>query len=80
MTGKDLIIYILQNNLENEVVLKDGIFIGFMDEKEAAAKFDVGTATIWGWYSLGVLDGVRFGDTLYFLKNVQDPRKRSDNS
>lgn len=80
MTGKDLILYILRNNLENEVVLKDGIFIGFMDENEAAAKFEVGVGTIWGWYSLGIIDGVRFGDCLYFLKDTQDPRKRSDNS
>ena len=27
MTGKDLIIYILQNDLENEIVIKDGIFV-----------------------------------------------------
>lgn len=30
MTGKELILYILQNNLENEVVIKDGIFIWLM--------------------------------------------------
>ena len=41
MTGRDLIIYIMQNNLEDEVVLKDGFFVGFMDENEAAAKFGV---------------------------------------
>lgn len=75
MTGRDLIIYILKNNLENEVVLKDGIFIGFMDESETAAKFEVGVETIRVWYTLGVLDGVQFGDTLYFLKDVTDPRK-----
>ena len=39
MTGKELILYILQNNLENEVVIKDGIFIWLMNEEEAAAKF-----------------------------------------
>lgn len=75
MTGRDLIIYILKNNLENEVVLKDGIFIGFMTEKEAAVKFEVGVETIRVWYTLGVLDGVEFGDAVYFLKDVEDPRK-----
>jgi hypothetical protein len=44
MTGRDLIVYILQNNLENEPVFKDGKFIGFMTEGEAAEKFDVGVA------------------------------------
>ena len=36
MTGKELILYILQNNLENEQVFRNGIFIGFMDETETA--------------------------------------------
>lgn len=46
MTGKELILYILENDLENEDVIKDGVFIWLMDEKEAAVKFDVGVATI----------------------------------
>ena len=78
MTGRDLIIYILQNNLEDEVVLKDGFFAGFMDENEAAAKFGVGAFTIMAWYSIGALDGIQVGEKLYFLKNAQDPRKRND--
>lgn len=78
MTGRDLIIYILKNNLEDEVVLKDGIFVGFMDEMEAAAKFEVGVETIRVWYTLGVLDGVAFGDTIYFLRDITDPRKGAD--
>ena len=75
MTGRDLIIYIMQNNLEDEVVLKDGFFVGFMDENEAAAKFSVGVETIRVWYSLRMLDGIRVGKKLYFFKNVPDPRK-----
>ena len=71
MTGKDLIIYILQNNLEDEVVLKEGFFVGFMDENEAAVKFNVGVLTIWAWYSIGVLDGIQVGEKLYFMKNAQ---------
>lgn len=75
MTGKDLILYILQNNLEDEVVLKDGFFVGFMDETEAAAKFGVGVWTIRAWHALGVIDGIASGDKLYFLKSMPDPRK-----
>lgn len=75
MTGKDLIIYILENNLENEVVLKDGVFVGFMDEGEAAAKFDVGVWTIRAWYMIGSIEGYRIGNKLYFRKDMQDPRK-----
>ena len=74
MTGKELILYILQNNLENTVVLEDGFFVGFMTEEEAAAKFNVGVATIRAWYHCKMLKGTQIGDSLYFLKDVADPR------
>ena len=74
MTGKELILYILQNNLENTVVLEDGFFIGFMTEEEAAVKFNVGVATIRAWYYCKRLKGTQIGDSLYFLKDVADPR------
>ena len=74
MTGKELILYILQNNLEDTVVLKDGVFIGFMTEEEAAVKFGVGIATIRAWYYCKELTGTQIGDSLYFLKDVADPR------
>ena len=75
MTGKELILYILENDLENEVVIKDGVFIWLMDEKEAAVKFDVGVATVRAWYACGQLDGTKIGDHLYFFRNAKDPRK-----
>ena len=75
MTGKELILYILQNNLENEIVIRDGIFIWLMNEEEAAVKFEVGIATIRAWYACGMLSGTKIGDHLYFLRNVSDPRK-----
>lgn len=75
MTGKELILYILQNDLENEVVIKDGIFVWLMSEEEAAVKFDVGVETIRAWYVRKMLSGTQIGDRLYFLRNVSDPRK-----
>lgn len=74
MTGKELILYILQNNLENTVVLEDGFFVGFMNEEEAALKFNVGVATIRAWYSCKWLKGTKIGDSLYFRKDIADPR------
>lgn len=75
MTGKELILYILQNNLEDEIVIKDGMFIWLMSEDEAAAKFNVGVSTIRTWYTCKMLNGTKIGDHLYFLRNVSDPRK-----
>lgn len=74
MTGKELILYILQNNLEDTIVLENGLFIGFMTEGEAAVKFNVGVETIRGWYSCRWIDGTKIGDSLYFRKDIVDPR------
>jgi hypothetical protein len=74
MTGKELILYILHNNLEDVVVLQNGIFIGFMSEEEAAVKFGVGIATIRAWYVCKMLKGTQIGDSLYFPKDAADPR------
>lgn len=81
MTGKELILYILQNDLENEIVIKDGIFVWLMNEEEAAAKFGVGVATIKAWHIYGILHGTKIGEHLYFLRNTTDPRKdvKNDN-
>lgn len=75
MTGRELIVFILQNNLENETVLKDDFFIGFMNEEETAAKFKVGPSTVRAWYERGMLSGVKNGDSIFFLKDVSDPRE-----
>lgn len=71
MTGRDLIIYILSNNLENEPVFANGTFIGFISVEEAAVKFGVGVETVKVWIELGYLDGVKNNDTIYILANAK---------
>ena len=76
MTGKDLIIYILQNNLENEEVIKDHKVVGLISAEEAAAKFNVGYYTVLTWYARGMLNGITIGKSLFFLHDIEDPRKK----
>lgn len=71
MTGRDLILYILENNLENEPVIKKGTFIGFITAGEAAAKFNVGVETIKLWVKLDMLNGVKIGNEIYILANAK---------
>ena len=71
MTGRDLIIYILQNGLEDELVYRDGKLIGFISEMEAAVKFGVTTATIRVWISMGMLDGIIIGNSVYIPTNAE---------
>lgn len=73
MTGRELILYILQNGLEDEPVFDDGIFLGFMSEMEAAVKFNVGVATILAWYRCGMLPGILIGNSIYIPANVEKP-------
>ena len=75
MTGRELMMLILEYKLEDTEVVKDGKFIWFMSEEEAAVKFDVGVSTIRAWYMCKKLDGIKIGDQLYFLRNATDPRK-----
>jgi hypothetical protein len=65
MTGRDLIIYILENNLEDELVYKDGKFVGYMTVAEAAMTMDVGAATIYTMMNQEMLDYIIVGNSVF---------------
>jgi hypothetical protein len=46
MTGRELIMYILSNNLEDEPIFKDGVFVGYKSVWDAAVEMDVGYSTM----------------------------------
>lgn len=73
MTGRDLILYILEHKLEDEPIFEDGIFLGFWDQNEAAIKFDVGVATIKAWYQVGMLPGIEINGIIYVPANIERP-------
>lgn len=75
MTGRDLIIYILKNDLEDKPIFEDGKFIGFMNVNEAALKFNVGTSTIEIWCILDYIPSVTIGENFYI---PVDAVKRED--
>ena len=74
MTGRELIIYILENGLENEPVFRDGIFVGFISEEAFATKMKVGVATVRAWVQLGKLPAEKIGDKYYISAGLtNDP-------
>ena len=75
MTGRELIIYILQNGLEDEEVIHEGHLIGFMTLEEAAAYFGQGTQTIRTWTVLGMIDYVLMDGNIYIPKNATPKNK-----
>lgn len=58
MTGRELIVYILENNLQDEEIFKDGKFVGFITADEAAAKLNVGVATIYAYIKMGKIHAI----------------------
>lgn len=72
MTGRDLIIYILENELEDKPVVLDGGFLDLLTVEETAEKYSVGVATVKVWYELDMVKGVRVGDDIYVLP-TSDP-------
>lgn len=71
MTGRDLIIYILSNNLEDKPVFDKGKFIGYLTVNEAASEMNVGAATIYAWIQQGWLDCVIIGGSIYIPANFK---------
>ena len=71
MTGRELIIYILKNNLEDEMIFKDGKFLGFLTLSEFAEKWDVGEETVRLWVNLGYVDAVIIYDEIYIPYNAE---------
>lgn len=65
MTGRDLILYILANGLEDEPVFKDGKFIGFVTLSDVAKKNNVGLATVATWMHQGKLNSVTVEEGIY---------------
>lgn len=75
MTGKELIIYILKNDLENEEIIKDGKIVGLVSVDDLAAKFGVGRYTVLTWYAQDRIKGIMVGNSLFFREDQEDPRK-----
>lgn len=78
MTGKDLIIYILKNDLEDKPVFENGKLLGFMSLTEAAIKLDVGVATIRAWCDLKMIEYFNFGGIIYIPADVTVPTEKPD--
>lgn len=75
MTGRDLIIYILQHDLLDKRIDANDKFLDFLTVDELAAKFEVGSGTIKAWTCLYLLEYLKFGNSMFFPSDVKDPRK-----
>lgn len=70
ITGKDIITYILENDLVNEPVISNVSDI-LATPEEVAVKFGVGPAVVETMYELGLIKGFNIGGKLYFSKSLE---------
>lgn len=68
MTGRDLIVYILENGLEDEPLFENGKLIGFMSVDEVAYECCVGRATVKAWVEIGKVPSLKIGDMIFIPK------------
>ena len=72
MTGRELIIYILENKLEDVDIFDTSLKSMFMSIDEAAVEFECGPATIKALIDIGRLNGIKIGDKYYIFRSWKD--------
>lgn len=76
MTGRELVLYILENGLEDEEIIDSkGKPAGMMTPEQAAEKFEVPVATVMAWLGTGKITSFLIGDTHYISENAENPNK-----
>ena len=78
MTGRELILYILENGLENDVIFKDGHLVGHLTVEEAAIKYGFGKATIYAWIWEGLIEAHMVGNRYYIPANFAPPTTKTE--
>lgn len=80
MTGRELILYILQNNLENEDVFRDDRFMLLKTLGEVAEECGVGKETVHIWAKLNMIPSAFIGETLYIPANYISPLRNTNDT
>lgn len=77
ITGKDIILYILNNNLVDEVFINPLVIHSLkyhlLSTEEAAVKLGIGTNSLLEMYKLKLIPGFKIDDEIYFNKDVKLP-------
>ena len=78
MTGRQLIIFILENNLENIEIVDAGKLKGVMTLDKAAVKWDTGVHTLKALFSMGKIPGIEIDGTIYIYEWAENPFKKEN--
>lgn len=78
MTGRDLVLYILQNKLEDKPINDIWCLKSFLTANDAAARYNVGEETIKVWFATGALSGIQIGKSIYIAPIDNESIKKLD--
>ena len=82
MTGRELIVYILTNGLEDEPVFNNGTFIGFKSIGKFAEEQEIGVAAVKTLVQMDLIDSVRVGDSIFIpvtaKHNIKKEGRKND--
>lgn len=71
ITGKDIIMYILKNDLvDKEVISEKSVSDILATPEELASKFGTGVATVMAMYNMGMIKGYEIGEQVYFSRGL----------
>ena len=73
MTGRELIIFILENHLEEVSIFDGDTLPGLMTLDEAAVKWHSGRNPLKALFEMGKISGVIIDEKIYIHKNVENP-------
>ncbi len=73
MTGRELIIYILKNNLEDTEMFSEGFSPLFITPEEAAKKWECGPTTIKTLIDMKKIKGFKYENIYYVLADQLNP-------
>lgn len=71
MTGRELMLFILENHLEDVVIFDGENFRGFVTLDEAAVMLNYGIHTVKALYEMGKIPGFAMNGTAYIYKSKE---------
>lgn len=78
MTGRELIVFILENHLEDADIFADGRIVGLLTVGEYASIMNVGPETVKVWAMTGMVDSVQIYGRIYIPATTLPHDGRND--
>lgn len=79
MTGRELIIFVMENHLEDVTIFDGDMLPGLMTLEEAAVKLEIGRNTLKALFEMEKLPGAVIDEKIYIPENIINPFGKDEN-